>query len=198
MNKTKIFPYDFLKDEVGGHFYIRLLPNLTSIGTTGDPIIRGCKSPLSKLLKLNQQNNLYHYYSYAIINNWDDMNRYVRKEVSIIRYGKSISNFIKKAIEGDHRNIFDLQSPYCIKMRVTYKEGYRDYENYYFKSNENIIYDPSHPGKNDKELISKFLLNRDVSIENLAINSSDEPYKSDLKKIYADIIRDEKLKLIGI
>lgn len=202
MNKTKIFPYDFLKGEQsGGHFYIRLLPNLTSIGTTGDPIVRGFKSSDPKFLV---KNSIYprrihtHYYSYAVINNWDDMNRYVKGEVSIIRYGESIYDFIMGIVEGDRRNIFDMQSPYCIKMRVKYKEGYRDFENYYYESNENIIYDPVHPGKNNKEIIENFLLNRDISIEQLAINSSDERYKSELINKYADIIRDEKLKLIGI
>jgi len=85
-----------------------------------------------------------------------------------------------------------------IGTRAKYKEGYLYFEKYYFESNENIIYDPHHPGKSDKDLITKFLLDRDVSIEQLAIKSSDEPFKTDLKKKYADIIRNEKLKSIGI
>lgn len=190
MNRTKIFPYDFLKDKENGHFYIRLLPNLTSIETTGEYIVKSLSMPLNKAFHIPD----YHYYSYAVINNWDDMNRYVKKEVSIIRYGKTIHDFIIEIIEGDRRNIFDLQSPYCIKLKVRYP----NFENYYFETNENIIYDKYHPGKNNEEEIKKFLLNRDISLEQLAINCSDEPHKSLLKKKYADIIRDEKLKLIGV
>ncbi len=197
MNKTKIFPYDFLKEESGGHFYVRLLPNLTSMEISGDPIVQASSwPPNSEVGSFRRPNN--HYYSYAVINNWDDMNRYAKKEVSIIRYGKDICDFIVEIIEGNHRNIFDIQSPYCIKMRAKYKEGYLYFEKYYFESNENIIYDPHHPGKSDKDLITKFLLDRDVSIEQLAIKSSDEPFKTDLKKKYADIIRNEKLRSIGI
>ncbi len=192
MNKTKIFPYDFLNDDTSA-FYIRLLPNLTSIGTIGDAMVTGNQSKKSEA---GASLSRYHYYSYAVINNWNDMNRYVRNEVSIIRYGKSIYDFIIKF--ANFPSIFDTQSSYCIKLNLKYKEGYPYFENYYFQSNENIIYDPNHPGKNDKELIKKFLLDRDISLEQLAIESSDGPHKSDLKKKYADIIRNEKLKSIGI
>lgn len=186
---TKIFPYDF--DKKVKSFNVRFLPNLLSYGTLGDSIVIASKEKSSTLL--NRESQIY--LSHAIINPLDGFNSYLKEPISIVRYGKKTFDLITKQFL-NLTNPFDLTND--ISFIFSYKNDPKGFG--YFEitdvinSNQNRIYDESHLGKNNKELIEDFLMRRDIRIESLALNLSSDKFKPEIMKSYGDIIRDHKIK----
>jgi hypothetical protein len=196
---TKVFPHDF--EPVYSRykeFNVRFVPNVINDRDIGNSIVIAYKNYKSAITAIRstptwQGRKSLVYLSYAIVNPFDSFNSYLHDTISVIRYGKNtldkLSSFFNRDI-----NPFDLSSEVSFLFKLKQENGMTFFEiDQVIESKHNKIYDEFHPGKNDKEVIAKFLQNRDKHIEILALQLSDDEYKPEVMETYKSIIRGYKI-----
>lgn len=173
-----VFPNDFVKTKKLERYNIRLLPNISELGNIAT------SSKKKNFLLVNR------YYSYALINRYDtpfSKDKFKISDISIIQYDDTVYDFINAHI----KELFDLKSSYSLIYDIRYNKSI---DLKYLFANGNVIYSDLIPSKSNRLKIEKWLLKADKTIEELAIENSDEPHKSELIKKCITIVRDKKIE----